>query len=73
MENLERIKCSVENCVYWSDNLCRAEAIQVATVPRSPSRAGRGDMEFGSLTEQDKADDSSETQCVTFRPKDKGK
>ncbi|NLA58340.1 MAG: DUF1540 domain-containing protein [Firmicutes bacterium] len=68
---MERIKCSVENCVYWSDNVCRAESIQVATVQTSPRRAGRGDMEFGSLTEQDKADYSSETQCVTFRPRDK--
>ncbi|NLY52299.1 MAG: DUF1540 domain-containing protein [Firmicutes bacterium] len=70
---MERIKCSVENCVYWSDNICRADSIQVATVQVSPSRAGRGDMEVGSRTEQDKADYSSETQCVTFRPKDKQK
>ena len=70
---MTKIKCSVDNCVYWSDNLCTADSIQVSTVQASPSRAGRGDMEFGSLTEQDKADYSAETQCVTFRAKDKGK
>ncbi len=68
---MERIKCSVENCVYWLDNLCKARSIHVATIPISPSRAGRGDMEIGSLIEQDKADYSSETQCVTFRRKDR--
>ncbi len=68
---MQRIKCSVENCVYWLDNICKAESIRVATIPMSPSKAGRGDMEVGSLTEQDKADYSSETQCVTFRPRDK--
>ncbi len=68
---MERIKCSVENCTYWQDNICQAKSIRVATLPISPSRAGRGDMEIGSLTEQDKADYSSETQCVTFKPRDK--
>lgn len=68
---MERIKCSVENCIYWHDNICQAESIHVATIPKSPSQAGRGDMEVGSLIAQDKADYSSETQCVTFRPNDK--
>ncbi|NLJ85617.1 MAG: DUF1540 domain-containing protein [Firmicutes bacterium] len=68
---MERIQCSVENCVYWQDNVCRAESIRIATIPISPSRAGRGDMEIGSLVEQDKADYSAETQCVTFRPRSK--
>ena len=68
---MERIKCSVENCTYWEDNVCKADSIRVATLPRSPSQAGRGDMEIGSLVDQDKADYSSETQCVTFKPKKK--
>ncbi|NLK08938.1 MAG: DUF1540 domain-containing protein [Firmicutes bacterium] len=68
---MERIKCSVENCAYWDDNTCTAESIQVATIPRSSKQAGRGDMEVGSLVEQDKADYSDETQCVTFKPKHK--
>ncbi len=66
------VKCSVENCTFWKSNKCTAAAIEVATVQLSPAKAGRGDMEVGSLTEQDKADQSAETMCVTFKERKNG-
>lgn len=63
-------RCSVENCYYWEANNCTAPGIEIATVQTNPRKAGRGDMEVGSLSQQDKADSSAETMCVTFRPRD---
>ncbi|MDC0761806.1 MULTISPECIES: DUF1540 domain-containing protein [Brevibacillus] len=70
------VKCSVANCEYWAQgNLCSAEEIMVeidahATVNVKEEFAG----EYGQNTQhQDQAKTSSETCCLTFKPKTSAK
>ncbi|MFW6269571.1 MAG: DUF1540 domain-containing protein [Bacillota bacterium] len=60
---MTEVKCSVDNCEYWSNEKCTAEQIEVA--PNAVT-AGKMDIEAGSINQN--SDNSAETKCVTFRP-----
>jgi hypothetical protein len=64
---LPEVKCSVDSCYYWDKgNICGADAIEVAS-----NFAVNADMEAGMLGKDSST--SNETQCVTFKPKEKKK
>ncbi len=59
-----RIKCSVDNCTFWKNNICTANAIEVA------KNFGDGiDMEAAALGQN--SGSSSQTKCITFKPANK--
>ena len=57
-----KVKCSVDNCSFWDNNICTAEEIKVGK-----NFMGGNDMDAGMLGKD--SDNSSQTKCVTFRPK----
>lgn len=61
-----QIKCSVDNCAYWDSNICTANEIEVA---KNASVAGGYDMEAATMNNTGHSSNSSETKCVTFKPK----
>lgn len=61
---MTEVKCTVNNCHYWENNICKAEEIQVAK-----NFLGNNDMEAGMMGKD--SDTSSQTKCVTFIPKNK--
>ncbi|MDI3548222.1 MAG: hypothetical protein PWR10_1874 [Halanaerobiales bacterium] len=64
---MARIKCTVDDCHYWGEgDICEADTIEVAN-----NFTGGADMEAGVLGED--AGSSNRTQCVTYKPKKKGK
>jgi hypothetical protein len=63
-----KVKCSVANCHYWESNLCTAKEIEVA---KNANVAGGYDMEAATMDNTGHSSDSSETKCVTFKPKNK--
>lgn len=69
---MPQVKCSVANCEYWAQgNLCSADEIMVeidahANANYNEEFAG----EYGQNADhQDHASTSSETCCLTFKPK----
>ena len=70
------VNCSVANCTYWAEgNKCSADEILVEIDAHAKQNL---DVEFageycgGSSTEtshQDAANTSSQTCCLTFKPK----
>ena len=56
------IKCGVNNCQYWENNICTAEQIEVAK-----NFLENNDMEAGMMGKG--SDNSSQTKCVTFKSK----
>ncbi len=69
MANIE-VKCSVSNCTYWGNgNNCVAPSIMVE-VDRHANYNAEMANELGIQTEhQDKASNSAETCCRTFKSK----
>lgn len=64
-----RVNCTVDSCVFWEkNNLCGATEITVAALS-TDGRSGRRDMEVGAIGESKVVNTSSETQCVTFKPR----
>lgn len=63
-KNDDRIKCTVDNCAYWDSDFCGADKIEVAK-----NFMGGNDTEAGMLGKN--SGDSAQTQCVTFKPKNK--
>lgn len=61
---LPEIKCTVNQCFFWKDDWCGASAIEVA--PRQGTRSAY--FEAGTIGEP-AVERSTETQCVTFRPR----
>jgi hypothetical protein len=66
------VKCSVSNCHYWGEqNLCHAEMIMIEIDRHANVKLNE---EYGAEPyvddHQDVADKSSETCCLTFKPKD---
>ncbi|MFW6238294.1 MAG: DUF1540 domain-containing protein [Halanaerobiales bacterium] len=57
----EKVKCSVDNCHFYENDLCTAGEIEVAK-----NFLGKNDMEAGKMGE--KSDMSAQTKCVTFKP-----
>lgn len=69
---MPQVKCSVANCVYWAQgNLCSADEIMVEIDAHANANYNEEFAdEHGHDTEhQDKASTSSETCCLTFKPK----
>ncbi|EJL43288.1 hypothetical protein BAG01nite_25650 [Brevibacillus agri] len=69
---MPEVRCSVANCEYWAQgNLCSADEIMVeidahANANTKEEFAG----EYGQNTgHKDHATKSSETCCLTFKPK----
>jgi len=62
---LTSIKCSVDECEYWADNLCRADEIEVASVF---TRQDDPDLELSDLGGMGASRSSEDTMCRTFRP-----
>lgn len=64
------VKCSVSNCSYWGQgNNCVAPSIMVE-VDRHANFSTEMADEFGIQTEhKDRASDSAQTCCRTFKPK----
>nr|WP_134704311.1 DUF1540 domain-containing protein [Ammoniphilus sp. YIM 78166] len=69
MPNVE-VKCSVSNCSYYAEgNNCAAPAIMVEVDRHAHYNEEMGN-ELGIQTEhKDRATNSAETCCRTFRPK----
>jgi hypothetical protein len=61
---LPEIKCTVRECFFWKDDVCRADRIEVA--PRQGTRDAY--IEAGTIGEP-AVTRSIDTQCVTFRPR----
>jgi hypothetical protein len=63
-QDASQIACNVKNCHYWGQkNICTADKIQVSNTDFS------ADMEAGSFNQPAPSEESYETQCVTFKPK----
>ncbi len=64
---MARVRCRVEECTYWGrGNVCEADAIEVATNRRDVN------MEVGTIGapgQANRATNSRQTQCTTFRPR----
>ena len=58
------VKCTVDSCHYWKDNICTAETIEVAK-----NFMDESNMETGIIGE--KSNVSAQTMCNTFKPKEK--
>jgi len=65
------VKCSVSNCNYWGErNICRAEEIIIEIDKHSGSRfMEEYAEEMTNANHHDKAETSSATCCLTFKPK----
>jgi hypothetical protein len=63
---MPEIKCTVNECFFWKNDLCQAQAIEVAPMNRLRSRS----LDAGTIGGSPRAavSNSEETQCVTFRP-----
>ncbi|MBB6678720.1 DUF1540 domain-containing protein [Cohnella lubricantis] len=65
------VACSVSNCSYWGEgNRCAAQEIAIEI--DAHAYRGTGGEEFADELfggHQDQADQSSETCCLTFKPK----
>ncbi|UFJ41590.1 DUF1540 domain-containing protein [Brevibacillus humidisoli] len=67
------VKCSVSNCSYWSEgNNCAADMIMVEIDRHSRSRLKEefADEYRHDDAHKDEANESAETCCHTFKPKD---
>jgi hypothetical protein len=62
VKDLTDIKCTVENCIFNSNNKCTAESIEIAK-----NFVGGTDMELASFDKD--SGHSFQTQCLTFRHK----
>lgn len=62
---MSKIGCTVQNCKYWQNDLCTADAIMVNMNERHDGT----DMEIGSLSSHEHAHTSPDTQCTTFVPR----
>jgi hypothetical protein len=70
---MPQVKCSVANCEYWAQgNLCSADEIMVEIDAHANADYK---TEFASENDQhqDHASTSSETCCLTFKPKKSSK
>jgi len=69
---VSKINCSVDSCRYWGrGNICEAGEISVSN-ELSGKRKKDTSMEAGSLgCGVGEAGRSLQTQCVTFRPKER--
>ncbi|MFD2370898.1 DUF1540 domain-containing protein [Brevibacillus sp. GCM10020057] len=67
------VKCSVANCEYWADgNRCSADEIMVE-IDAHANAGYKTEFASENNNHQDRATKSSETCCLTFRPKKSGK
>ncbi len=57
------VKCTVDECHYWQDNICTAEKIEVAK-----NFMGESNIEAGIIGKKSK--NSAQTMCNTFKPKE---
>ncbi|MCK9221522.1 MAG: DUF1540 domain-containing protein [Limnochordia bacterium] len=63
----ERIRCSVDNCHYWTQgNICRASQIIVTSDAIVDSGVDIYESPASSITVSTPADTSIETCCQTF-------
>ncbi|QRG66108.1 DUF1540 domain-containing protein [Brevibacillus choshinensis] len=70
---MPQVKCSVANCEYWAQgNLCSADEIMVE-IDAHASADYKTEFAAENDSHQDKANTSSETCCLTFKPKQSGK
>ncbi|MFW6281914.1 MAG: DUF1540 domain-containing protein [bacterium] len=61
----KKIKCTVDTCQYYKNNVCTADHIEVA----KNVMYGGVDMETGIMNNQNKTTSSNETKCITYKPK----
>lgn len=69
---MPQVKCTVSNCVFWKNDFCNASEIEVAVNRPStlPGKLVKEEVgEVGVLERH--AQNTTDTCCVTFRPKDK--
>ena len=67
---MSKIKCSVDNCVYYDNNMCTAKKIEV---DKNIKTSGGYEMEAATETaifdNTGITKNSNETKCKTFKPK----
>ena len=58
------VKCEVDNCMYFKNNICTADQIEV-----SKNITGGVDIEAGVMgNKKVNSNTSDQTKCVTFKP-----
>ncbi|AJS57719.1 DUF1540 domain-containing protein [Paenibacillus sp. IHBB 10380] len=64
------VKCSVSNCNYWGEhNVCRADQIMIEIDSHAKINLKEEYGKEDFVDHKDKAQSSSSTCCLTFKPK----